>query len=410
MLTNERLSDIVNHVNAIGKEETAKKFNVTLETVNRYLRCDRLRQSAEILEDEINKEINTKKKFSENVHDGTAEVEFDVQTEIRTLDQLVERLDVDLTKWNIVRYVQNFWGNMDNPNWQVKVWLSRTTEEQAYQDAFISFLKDYKPCATQTVAPDIKGLPAACLVLNKQDAHLNKYDIGGQNDINVRFDNIKSKLETIASQACVANDIEKITYILGSDEFNSEHTGNTTKGTPQQNIETYQIGFDKICDHELSVIDCLLSHSQSVDIVYVPGNHDEIAGWHLVKWLKTYYRNEKRLSFDTNTAYRKYISYGNTAMMFNHGDAIKPNKLVSMFPIEYKDEWSSHEYFYIFTGDKHHELSHDFNGIKFYQLPAFTSAKSLWDDKNGYTCSRPEATGFLVDKKLGITNIFKQYL
>jgi hypothetical protein len=97
-------------------------------------------------------------------------------------------------------------------------------------------------------------------------------------------------------------------------------------------------------------------------------------------------------------------------MMFNHGDALKPAKLAHLFPMEYKNDWSSHEHFYIFTGDKHHEMSLDFNGIKFYQLPAFSTAKSGWDDKNGYTVTRGEVTGFLLDYDDGMTNIFKQYI
>ena len=94
----------------------------------------------------------------------------------------------------------------------------------------------------------------------------------------------------------------------------------------------------------------------------------------------------------------------------NHGDALKPAKLAALFPAEFREAWSFHENFYIFTGDRHHELSLDLDGIKFYQLPAFSNTKSLWDDKNGYTCVKAEATGFLIDETEGITNIFKQYL
>jgi hypothetical protein len=78
--------------------------------------------------------------------------------------------------------------------------------------------------------------------------------------------------------------------------------------------------------------------------------------------------------------------------------------------MEFRENWSAHKNFYIFTGDKHHEVSLDLNGIKFYQLPALSNSKSLWDDKNGHVMSRAEVTGFLIDKFDGMTNIFKQYL
>ena len=154
----------------------------------------------------------------------------------------------------------------------------------------------------------------------------------------------------------------------------------------------------------------LLQECEHLSIMYVPGNHDEYVGWHIIKWVETYFRNIEGVTFDTSYRYRKYISFGNSALMLNHGDAIKPAKLAGIFPIEYREHWSDHNNFYIFTGDKHHELSQDFNGIKFYQIPAFSNAKSSWDDKNGHTCSKGEVTGFLIDLEDGMTNIFKQYL
>ena len=214
----------------------------------------------------------------------------------------------------------------------------------------------------------------------------------------------------IANQATLSNNLDQITYILGSDEFNSEFTGMTTKGTPQTNTHTYQTSFEYICGHEVLMITMLLQYAENVNVVYVAGNHDEFVGWHMVNWLQTYFRNTERLTFDCSPKYRKYISYGGSALMFNHGDAIKPAKLAALFPIEYREGWSFHNNFYIFTGDKHHEVSHDFNGIKFYQIPAFSNAKSLWDDKNGHTMSKAEVTGFLIEQGSGMTNIFKQYL
>lgn len=158
------------------------------------------------------------------------------------------------------------------------------------------------------------------------------------------------------------------------------------------------------------MITMLLQYAENVNVIYVAGNHDEYVGWHLVTWLQSYFRNTNRLTFDVSPKYRKYVSYGGSALMFNHGDALKPAKLAALFPIEFREAWSFHSNFYIFTGDKHHEVSQDFNGIKFYQIPAFSSAKSLWDDKNGHVMSKAEVTAFLIEQGSGMTNIFKQYL
>ena len=152
----------------------------------------------------------------------------------------------------------------------------------------------------------------------------------------------------------------------------------------------------------------LSDYTSNIEVIYVPGNHDEYVGWHIINWLKVYFRDKDNITFDQGTKNTKCTKYGKSGIMFNHGDAIKPEKLAGMFPILFKDEWSSCNDYYIFTGDKHHEKSQDINGIKFYQLPALSSAKSLWDDKNGYICTKAEITGFMIDEQIGLTNIFKQ--
>jgi UDP-2,3-diacylglucosamine pyrophosphatase LpxH len=350
-------------------------------------------------------------KFTEDLVKGTGEVVANFSEEVKSLDELIEKCHIDTEKWEITKYVQNFWGNGNNPHWQVKAWLGKKSTEQVFQDAFVDFLASYQPVSQEVMSPKfVDGKSNAMLVINKQDSHLNKYDIDGNNNILDRLSTIMYKVEVIANQAQLSNNLEQITYIIGSDEFNSEYSGATTKGTPQTNTHTYHNSFEYICNHEVLMITMLLQYAERVNVVYVAGNHDEFVGWHMVNWLQTYFRNTERLTFDCSPKYRKYISYGESALMFNHGDAIKPAKLAALFPIEFREAWSFHNNFYIFTGDKHHEVSQDFNGIKFYQIPAFSNAKSLWDDKMGHTMSKAEVTGFLVDQYSGMTNIFKQYL
>ena len=397
-----------------SKKFYADKLNITESEVDELMK--ELRSSEEVQnEAEIASYIGELEdaivRFSEDVQKGTGEVVFNSKEEIKSLDELIEKCKIDTDKWEITKYVQNYWGNADHPHYQVKAWLGVKKNEQVFQDSFVSFLENYQPCSPEIVAPKFDlGKKDACLIINKQDSHLNKLDVEGNNDIGERFGTFIQKVEIILNQASLANNLSDIKYIIGSDEFNSEFTNTTTKGTPQQNILSYHTAFQLICEHEVSVINLLLQKGHEVEVIFVAGNHDEFVGWHLASWLQTYFRNEERVFFDISPRYRKYVSYGSSAIMFNHGDALKPAKLAHLFPMEYKEDWSDHNNFYIFTGDKHHEMSLDFNGIKFYQLPAFSTAKSSWDEKNGYTISKGEVTGFLLEFNDGMTNIFKQYI
>ena len=390
-----------------SKKFYAEKLGITEEEVSALLN-----ELKEIGVEEVTQteDGSVTVKFTEDVQKGTGEIVFNSDVEIRTLDELIEKCNIDTQKWDITKYVQNYWGNGKNPHWQVKAWLSKKGEEQLFQDSFVDFLASYEPAAQLVEKPKYNDKEDACLVINKQDAHYNKSDIDGHNDMTQRFVDVREKIGIIINQAELSNYLTDIKYIIGSDEFNSEFTGTTTKGTPQSNVTSYYESFRKICNHEVGMINLLLNSAEAVEIVFVSGNHDEFVGWHMINWLQTYFRNEPRVTFDASPKYRKYVSYGDSAMMFNHGDAIKPAKLAAIFPMEYREEWSYHNNFYIFTGDKHHEVSQDFNGIKFYQIPAFSNAKSVWDDKMGHVCSKAEVTGFLIDYEKGMTNIFKQYL
>jgi UDP-2,3-diacylglucosamine pyrophosphatase LpxH len=348
-------------------------------------------------------------RFEEDLKNKTAELILHSKTEIRNLQELIEKTQIDTTKWEVSKYVQNYWGNSNQPHWQVKAWLSPKSEISTFQDNFKQFLSDYAP-QSLFLSFEEEFESSKCLLLNKQDSHLNKYDIKGDNDIIDRLSLIESKVAKILQKATSTSLLDKIIYIIGSDEFNSEWTKTTTKGTEQQNILPYHIAFQLICQHEAKIINSIIHSAKEIEVVYIPGNHDEYVGWHMISWLQTYFRNNSSIKFDISPEYTKCVKYGNSAMMFNHGDAIKPQKLANMFPMEFKNEWSSCDNFYIFTGDKHVELSMDFNGIKFYQIPALSNAKSLWDSKNGYTCSKAEMTAFLIEKENGISDIYKEFL
>lgn len=353
---------------------------------------------------------NLENKVTEfSVEGNKAEIKGQFTDEIKTLEELISKCNIDTTIWKIDRYIQNYWGNSKTPHWQVKAWLSKITEKEVFQQSFQDFLSTYTvkhysyPLCVQNPL-----LEKTCLIINKQDEHINKLDIQGNNSMDDRWKVSHGRIKEIVHEVKRSSYLQKIIYIVGSDQFNSEWTKATVKGTPQENVLPYQDSFQKVCDFELLTIKELLLHSDEVEVVYVSGNHDEYVGWHLISWLKAYLKDEQRITFDISPRYRKYAKFGSSAIMFNHGDVMKAEQLASVFPQEFKGSWSDCEFQYIFTGDKHNEMSKDIQGIQWYQLSALSTAISLWDDKRGYSNSRRELTAFLINENKGLTNIYKR--
>jgi hypothetical protein len=413
----EQLKALLSHKKS--KAFYAKRLNITETEVDDLLRELRRSESAnythaDIPEYPITWTTTTADCFigeftkRENLEKGTLETTSITDYAPKSVEELVELHKVDTKRYK----VSNYWTKQRGDKFFSSLFctLIKENSQEKIKESFEEFLKTYKPFSRNVKKPKASNQPSANLILPKQDAHFNKFDVYGNNDIETRFAVMLDATINTVEKAKLSNSLEQITYIVGSDQFNSEWTSMTTKFTPQQNILSFHEAFENIAQHEVDIIEYLSESSENVEVVFIPGNHDEYVGWHLIKWLEAYFRGNLSIVFDSSPLNRKYIKYGNSAIMINHGDVMKPVELAQTFPMEFKDQWSECDYYYVLVGDKHHEMSKDIKGIKFYQVPQLSSAKSGWDDKHGHTCSKSEMQAFLITEDDGLTDIYRQTL
>lgn len=383
-----------------GKDYYATKLGITVAEVEELMK--ELKDTSVKTIENTNEEV-----YKHNIEKGTIEVssyyEFPPSEE-----DVIKDHNIDTNNYKL----SSFWSKATPNGWLVSALFSKLSQKEQFSTEFTEFLKTYTPPAhtitiTNTSSPKLVN---GCLILNQQDLHANKYDIEGDNSITDRFDRIIEVYKNTIIKAKTTSKLEKIMYIIGSDCFNSEFNNMTTKGTPQQNILPYHVSFQAICDFQTKIIDILLANSNDVEVIYMPGNHDHFVGFHMVSWLKAFYRKQSNLTIDITTDFTKYRQYSNTAMCFNHGDVQKPATLAQNFPVEFKYGWATSDHYAIFTGDKHHELVKSMGAIKFYQLPSLSRSKSSWDSKQGYSTTPAEMISFLITEKKGITSVFKEII
>lgn len=375
----------------------AEKLNISEQEV--------IELKKQLYEDSKNKIDSETSTINHNLEKGTLEVSCYYTTPPNET-QIINDYNIDLTKWKLGSY----WSRATNKGWLVSAHFSQTEKKNEISFEFINFLKNYKPQSKPVKQFNNNNIENSCLIINKQDVHYNKYSVKGDNNIQDRFNTIYKKTEKILKKASATTNIEKTVYVLGSDLFNSEFTNATTHGTPQKNTNSYEESFEQVCNHEIEMINLILSYSRDIEILYVPGNHDYAVSWHLVNWLKMYYRDEARIMVNSNNSYNKYVRYNNTALMFNHGYKVKGEQLAQIFPIEFKSEWGKCDHYYIMVGDLHTELSKDIGGIKFFRLAQMSKAISNWDEEMGYVLTKGEMTAFLIEASNGITDTYREIL
>ncbi len=283
-------------------KKAADKFGITGEEVRSIYRRLRIKN---LVDESIVAQMKPyQEELNRNYSALQAAIEDHIENnkrEIKTLTDLINHCEIDLDKYTVVRHTINKWTSGDKDVYQVKAHLVQKEEGEFSQEKFIDFLKEFEPSKKITKeVTDNKELEKACLLINKQDAHLNRYDINGNNDIEERFAVIEDKITRIIEKARLSTNVDKILYVVGSDEFNSEWTGMTTKFTPQSNIGTFWDSFELICQHEVNIINLLLKNCNSLDIMFLSGNHDEFVGWHMVKWLQAYFRNQPNIRLDSS--------------------------------------------------------------------------------------------------------------
>jgi hypothetical protein len=343
----------------------------------------------------------------EDKEKGTAKVEFLHSKEALSDEEIYKECKVDNSKWKLVQiwHKKRSNGFVYSANFK----LIQEGSKEDFQIKFIDFLRDFKVDVPLVSRPLLNlEKPNACYVIDKQDFHFNKADVHGNNDVIERLSNYESLTLELVEKASRNYNLDKIVYIIGSDCFNSEWTGMTTKGTPQvNNIISYHQAFRLILHHEILVIRDLMKYAEEVEVLFLAGNHDQYVGWHLAETLKSCFSTHSRVYFDTDPHFRKYVHYSNTAMMFNHGDGAKPQVLANIFPVEFK-KWSECDNWLIFVGDKHREMEKNFGGCEFYGIAALSDAKSEWDEKNGFVTNKAKYTSFVIERNVGITDIYKK--
>ena len=197
-------------------------------------------------------------------------------------------------------------------------------------------------------------------------------------------------------------DFDEIVFIVGGDMLNGDNlSGSTTKGTPQDSDISYYDAYERLCAMSIKAID-VLKDVCKVNVIYVKGNHDELAGFKLAKYVDAWFRNENRVVVDYTPLARKYKLYGNTLLCFAHDGKVQ--KLPALIADEARQYWSQADTVEVFLQHLHTEqvLMED-NNIRIQRLPTI-SGRSKWSTDKGYSSKR-QCKSFIFDKEDGMTDI-----
>ena len=299
-------------------------------------------------------------------------------------DDIIKQFNIDLTEWEIERYrvktsegyrkdrsviwrVENgnvIQGDVNDsgkmlvvPLYHIEVRLVKKKKIVDAKNAIDALKEDAKTFAPQykkITYPKIKD--GLLYEIDMQDIHFGRLtwdeESGDDYDIKIAKKAIQSTLAKLLAMI-KEHPIARILIPLGNDFYNVDNKfGTTTGGTPQQEDtrwqKTFRIGRE-IC---VWMIDTCAAIAP-VDVLIIPGNHDEQRSFYLGDALECWYHNSQNVNIDNHAMKRKYYTFGKNLIGFTHGYDEKLDRLPLLMAIDQPHLWAESTYREWHTGDKH---------------------------------------------------------
>jgi predicted phosphodiesterase len=346
-----------------------------------------------------------------------------VGEDVKTLDDLLRLCEVDLDIWEVERYVVNKWavasknggggGMTVQPLWQVKAWLKRKTTELRINlllDEFVRQAKEHAPVRFNYLKRDRPSDNEKLVEISVPDLHLAKLCWAKETnnrdyDIKIAANDFREANYSLFARA-KALGITRVLLPIGNDIFNSDNLqGTTTAGTPQAQSEDsrWQKTFSVGCDLVKEIVERLACEFP-VDVVIVAGNHDKERCYYLGQFLSAWFHNHPNVTVDNAPSVRKYYSFGNVLLGFDHGHETKHSELALTMGVEKPAEWAHATCKEWHIGHTHTESVKEYKGIKVRVLPSLCPPDE-WMTSKGFVGNVQTAQAFIYDAEDGLEAI-----
>ncbi len=269
------------------------------------------------------------------------------------------------------------------------------------QEQLIEDMKTYSP-----VYPEIKRTPVKdphLLVIDPADIHLGKlatsFETGEDYNNQLAVKRVLEGVQGLLDKSAGFN-IDKILFIIGNDILHIDGPKRmTTAGTPQDTDGMWYDNFLLAKQLYVQVIEMLLPVAD-VHVQYDPSNHDYITGFFLADSIKSWFRLNPNITFNTSIAHRKYFTYGKNLIGTTHGDGAKETDLPLLMAQEACREWGDSKHRYIYTHHIHHKKSRDYGSVCVESLRS-PSGTDSWHHRNGYQFSPKAVEAFIHHPEFG---------
>ena len=345
-------------------DETLRKYAATwqLYLINEEL--DKINTEEEITYKE------TTEILSDGSHRSDKLVKMNAQ-QAKDVNYLLEAHGFDKSDWDLVNCKNNIWNVHSKQDGVQTLYSSKITVKPKVSgfdmDKFIELVeKKVTPIHIEQENPNANH--SKLLEIPLYDMHF------GPSSLEYYTHHLEEIVNKIRSRSW-----EKILFVIGQDLLHNDNfKGQTASGTMIEKVDMEK-AFDEALQFYTTLITEAKRKANSVECVYVKGNHDESMSYGFFRTLKATF---PQVSFDTSLKQRKAFTWEKVFIGLTHGDK-GANRMMDNFLSEFGKLIANAEVREVHSGHLHTEKSNDKFGITQRTLST-ANITDDWHDDNGF--------------------------
>jgi hypothetical protein len=275
-------------------------------------------------------------------------------------------------------------------------------------------LPTYKPVVLKL--KDVKETFAA--IVGVSDWHYMKvaFSEDGKETYNrkIAIAHLKEAQSELVSKMLKQGNPSVIYLPIGTDNLHIDNPQQTTThGTPQaeQTDGGWATELQNYVDVIINMVE-MYSQIAPVEVISIPGNHDKHTSFVIAVMLKLFFEQNERVTVTVSQHPRIYKKYGNTCLVFDHGDdkslvkfRANMHKLALVEAKEHGINPNQIDEYVFFSGHLHHENNLDLGGVFHYLIPSLAGTDK-WERSGLFIGAKEQATLYLIDPKKGRKAVF----
>jgi len=270
----------------------------------------------------------------------------------------------------------------------VKTDLDKQAKLEAIRSAVESLVNVEKPKPKKKES--ISNSEKLMTVIPITDMHIGMYawaeEVGEDYDVEKAISLLCGAVDYLVD---IAPSSEKCVILQMGDFFHADNMSGYTERS--KNILDIDGRMSRVLElgwHALErCIDRALDKHKSVEVVCVPGNHDEFISIATQNHFKSMYREEPRCYVHPEPTTRKYVKYGKNLIGVTHGHQTKDQSLPGIMAAEKPKEWGETTHRRFFRGHHHHDNRVEYNGCIVEQFRTL-AAKDAYAAEHGFLSGR----------------------